>query len=779
MSGFGNELDSIRVELPTMAGEIKPELLNSDDEKAYLKEIKKRNKYYLIEGLSDNLISGEKQRIANHILRLYEEALPSHLTLCEKLTTIDDTSRLVRKEVLGSSGELPNYRTPLSYVSLETIHANEMNVFFSPQDIMRVIPTANDDVPKVNNISVFGNWSMKNEMDIFSNCDRLFHSSGKNGEGVAMIYWKKEYGTDMKFEPIRDEQGNIVYDEETKDPVGRWVEISKLIYDAPFMEVIDRKDYIQPKDCIMNQTPEWEGRIVRISYDTVLRDELQGKYYDGSVGNIKSWASPSLPEVEKANYDGDDYQVPGWDKEFLEWYGRMKINVVEENLTDEEASKALELEDEFIAVVHIKSKTLCAIRHNRFPLKKRPFVNDYFVPDDTGRRAGLGVYELMESMQKAYDAMYNEFIYAIELSNKPIIFYTPTGNMRDEKLQVQAGFMYPSSDPGSVKLFNFPPPNEAMQIGLQLIQQWAQFMFGISDYAAGMQSKIDADAPAKKAALIVDQGNVRLNIIIKRKNDTLKEIFKRWFMLYKANMPPNKFMRVAGEGNDPWKFSPISFEDFDLQSIPDFELTGNILNANKQLEANKAIAIYQMLSTNFLFNPQSQAGIQAYTQLTKYLINKIGDSQLNSIVPGTDEGGVRYTPAEENALLLQGQVIEPKPDEDFSAMINAHMQFYNDPNVPDSVKPLVKQHIDMTVAMMRQVMQQKMAMQQQAQNAPQGQPAQPGQPQAPQPGPQPIQNRISPTTTMGGAMPINHLGSVNKVGGAGMPGKPGMSLPNG
>lgn len=760
---FASELDSTK---NPMAGQLKPEDLTGAEEKAELEKVGKRNKYLLM-GLDDD----EKESIANHIISLFDDAKPEHEELCEKLSAWDECSRLIRKEVIGSQGDLPNYRLPISLLSHEVIHANIMNVFFSPQDIMRVLPTAVEDVPKVNNICVFGNWSMKNEMDIFSSFDMLSHASIKNGEAVGMIYWKREFGVDIERLPMRDAEGQVQYDEETKELIYQEKEVTKVLYDAPVFELIDRKDYIQPPYSLMNQKPEWEARIVRISYDTYLRDQLQGKYYADSIDKVKDWPSTSKTVDEKQNFEGEEMLVPKWNKEFLEFYGRLRVMVIEEDLTGDAAVKAHELEDEFIAVVHIESRTLCQLRKNRFPMKMRPFIVDYFVPDDTGRRAGLGVYELMDPLQKCYDNLYNQFIYGVELSNNPIAFFTPTGNMRDERFKIEKGFAYPTSDPNSVKLFSFPPPNNTMQDALELVQQWAQLLFGISDYAAGIQSNTDPEASGKKVQLIVEQGNVRLNMMIKRKNDTLKEIFKRWFLLYQANMPPNKFMRVAGEQNDPWKFNNITYEDFALQSLPDFELTGNILNANKQLEANKAIATYQLLLPNFLFNVQTSAGLQAYTSLTKWLIDKIGDAELSRFIPGSETGGVTYTPEEEDALMLQGdEDVQPQPNEDVSHHLQVHMSYMNDPNVPDMVKPLLAKHISATIQLAKQQMAQKLAMQQAGvgpiipgQNMPQnGQ--QPSQ-QSPQ-GPQMRQPMLGNRPKVSNGQMVNN----RPMAGAGMPG---------
>lgn len=762
------------------SGQLKPEDLTEGEKKDYLRSIGKRNKYLLLDLQED-----ERERIGKYIINLYDKAMPEHELICDKIDDWDEVSRLIRKEVIGSQGELPNYRMPFSFLTHEVIHSNVMNVFFSPQEPMRAIPTAVDDISKVNSITVFGNWSMKNEMDLFAGFDMLDHASIKNGESVAMIYWKKEYGVEIQRIPMKDEEGNVVYDEETKDPVYQEKEVDKIIYNAPYMEIINRKDYIQPSDCMMDETPEWEACIRRFSYDSYLRDQEMGKYYEGTIDKIRNWPDPSMPAIDRETLDGESMMIPGWEKEFLLWFGKMRVNVVKEAMQDSEAVEAYELEDELEAVVHIKTKTLCAIKKNRRPMKQRPFVNDYFQPDDSGRRCGIGVYELMDPLQKCYDAVFNNYVYGEELSNNPIVFFSPTGNMRDERFKIQKGYAYPTSDPKSVQLFQFPQPNESSRALMDLVQQWGQFMFGISDYAAGMQSNIDPEASGKKVQLIVDQGNVRLNMIIKRKNNVLKQIFKRWYLLYRDNMPPNKFMRIAGESKDPWKFEAINYEDFALQSIPDFELTGNVLNANKQLEANKAIATYQLLITNALFNPATQQGLRAYTQLSKWLIDKIGDAQLSNFVGGTDDEGVVLTPEEENALMLQGEEdVEPHQGEDIAHHLMVHKQYLSMPYVPDQVKVQIGKHMQKTLLMAKQLMVQKLAMMQAGQDPNTGMPA--GQ-QSPQSGQGEAQGQpagtppgVAPITQqpkVGQGMPMNRRGSINKAGQAGMPGSPGNSLP--
>ncbi|KKK54108.1 hypothetical protein LCGC14_3088060, partial [marine sediment metagenome] len=319
-------------------------------------------------------------------------------------------------------------------------------------------------------------------------------------------------------------------------------------------------------------------------------------------------------------------------------------------------------------------------------------------------------------------------------SNSPVIFFQPVGNFRNEPFKTKAGYSYPSSDPGSIKEIKFSPPDVTLLQMMEKAENMGQVLFGISNFSAGVESTIDPTGPAKKAEIVVAQGNVRLNIIIKRKNKTLQDIFTRWFLLYQANMPPNKFARIAGEDRDnPWKFEAINMTDFALKSIPDFELTGNVLNANKALEVNKILAVYQLFIANPFFAPQTAQGLQALHGLTKLTMDKLDETGLSNFLPPIP-GDVVETPEEENARFLQGDEGEPQEGEDHVGHIKTHNIMLFDPTVPEDIRQEVAKHISIHVDLLKKQITQQIVMSQLPPQGGQGggQPGLPGQAGAPQ-----------------------------------------------
>jgi len=670
--------------------------IEANNEKGYLKGLKKKNPDFLVQGLT----LPEKERIAEWIIDQIDEVKTKHNDLADKIDEYDDVYRMERKEVQGSEGQFSNYRSPLSTVTTDVIHASVMNVLFTPSKLVRVLPTEEGDIDKVDKLDIFANWSVKNELDIFNNLDRMGHSSTKSGESPYIIHWVKEYGTEIErtLIPNPANPNEPLIDPDTKKPLVQEKEVPKLLYDGPRLEVFSRKDYFQPKNALMDKTPDWEARTVRMTYDKYLREQLQGKMYNDSIGQIGGWGSEDS-DTKLEDTEGDKIPTGDWEQEFREFYGRIRIKTVKDNDIDDTVEQE-ELEDEFIAIVHMKSKVLCQLRLNRFPLKERPIGVDYFMPDDEGRRSALGTIPFMESLQKAYDVLYNQFIVGTSNSNNPILLFEPTGNRKNEPFKLQNGFAYPTANAAASKFLQFPQPDQSLRDMLAIIDKWSQLMFGISDFKAGAESNIDPDAPAKKVEILVQQGNVRQSILVRRKHKTVQNILRKWFLLYKENMPPNKFMRVAGGPDKTFEFESVTMEDFALKSIPDFELVGNIENSNKALTANKRIAIYQLMVQNPFFNPQTQIGIKSLFELTKWLLDAMDELGLSNFLPNIPGDNVA-TPEEENARFLQGEQGEPTMEDDDVQHIKVHQEFINDPNIPDELKPNVVEHIKAHVQQMQ------------------------------------------------------------------------------
>ena len=319
--------------------------INELNEAEFLSKLKEKNSKKLVKL---NLL--QREIIGQHIVDLFDEEKDHHKDVSDRVDEWDDVYHMVRSTPQGADSDTPNYRTPLSAVILEVIHASVMNVFFSPKDIVRVLPTEEGDIPKVKKLDTFANWSVKNELDIEANFDRLSHASGKNGESPYIVSWSKEYGVDVEVEPVMNPANP---EEPLTDDLGEVVtqerEVPKLLYNGPKLTVFSRKDYIIPKSATADKIPPWEGRRVNLTADEVMRRQREGKFYPKVFSEIGGWGMADLPtEDSKKDLEGEDIPLGKTEKMFVEFYGRLRIQTIKSDTgqeTGDEQYEELELED--------------------------------------------------------------------------------------------------------------------------------------------------------------------------------------------------------------------------------------------------------------------------------------------------------------------------------------------------------------------------------------------------------------------------------------------------
>src|SRR3990167_10128317 len=107
-------------------------------------------------------------------------------------------------------------------------------------------------------------------------------------------------------------------------------------------------------------------------------------------------------------------------------------------------------------------------------MKMRPTDMDIFIPNDDGKLGGIGIMEFMKSIQQSYYLLHNQYMLATINSNDPFGFFNPTGNMRDEKIKVKHGYLYPSPDPQSINITKLPAPDPSLLKILEMVRNFAQ-----------------------------------------------------------------------------------------------------------------------------------------------------------------------------------------------------------------------------------------------------------------------------------------------------------------
>src|SRR3990167_3365501 len=91
---------------PATDKDIEQEIVKAN-EKDYYKQIKAKNKNYLIK-----LTQLERERVAKHICSRYDEEKQNHIEKCNRLDEYNSIYLMQRQSTVGDDGTNPNYRTP-------------------------------------------------------------------------------------------------------------------------------------------------------------------------------------------------------------------------------------------------------------------------------------------------------------------------------------------------------------------------------------------------------------------------------------------------------------------------------------------------------------------------------------------------------------------------------------------------------------------------------------------------------------------------------------------
>lgn len=229
---------------------------------------------------------------------------------------------------------------------------------------------------------------------------------------------------------------------------------------------------------------------------------------------------------------------------------------------------------------------------------RRPFAEGQFL-EVRGRRAGIGLPEMMEGLHDLQQQIVNQTIDNGTITNVPFFFYRASGTMRPEVIRMSPGEGYPIADPKND--VHFPSlPQQGMNFGfnmLQVLNQMEEKLTTVGDLQLGRvpQGKASALRTVRGMQTIMQQGDARPERILRRFFMFFTEIYAQMHELNQAFLPKGKQYRVAGmvrPGEDPYR----SIDDpAAIRGRFQFDFIANSMNTSKealQAALQELMAVY-------------------------------------------------------------------------------------------------------------------------------------------------------------------------------------------
>lgn len=433
--------------------------------------------------------------------------------------------------------------------------------------------------------------------------------------------WDVDY-TDDRGEPAT---ANVAFYELEDGKLEANLTFSAVTFDGPSFEALDYEDVLYPARSANTQPPtasnplgaEYVARFCKVSLDTIRRRMDDGTYnllkkddwtaIENSTSSTASGEPEEEPKQLKDDIEGTQTDFsPGSnkDRQMVEVYGRWDVD-------------GDGLEEDVIFWILRKEKLLCkaAMLTEIYPGTPimRPISSTSFIPSPN-RIDGMGLLELLESIQDMMKASFDQHFDWGTLTNTPFGAYRASSGMKAEPIRIEPGMMIPLDDPPNDLFFpQFSQRGETFNLNtIALLNQFGERLSMLSDIQYGRvpQGKASALRTMGTTNALVGQGDVQSERLLRRLFYGLAQVYHMFHRLNRRFMPEKKEIRIVGVA-EKGEETHIDVSSDDIDADVDFDFKATMINANKQMVTQALMGVSSLVVAPIAL----QAGIVSPEQI--------------------------------------------------------------------------------------------------------------------------------------------------------------------
>jgi hypothetical protein len=561
-----------------------------------------------------------------------------------------------------------NVSTQIITMVVEILHSrlfpsvwNENLIYWKPME--------KTDLENVENISKFMKWVIK-DMGMREVMDDFVHNLILDGTAILKIRWTPEWKWVQRKLPKKDFSIKRI-----KNVMMQWfggkkkVETEEQLYDITYeykkfekcrIEVIDLEDVGFPLYSVPSareEELEYIWHKFYPTYETLLGLQDKGVYenVDDIGDNLEEGIR--IEGTKKSDIDAE----------------HTKVTQNKYNQQLECVEMYMKYEDEDIIVtIDKKTKTFLGAK-SIFSISKigeKPFVIGQLIRR-TNRMLGKSIAEIVMPHQKEMDAIHNQRLDAGTMAINPIGIYRAGSGFEPEKVDIEPGLWLPVDDINDAKWIVVP--NNVM-VSFQeekMLMELIEKITSVGAYQSGQESDvIRSRATARGTMAIIQQGEVRFNILGKRIQSTLSRALNKILRQYQEKIPPGMAMRVLGIDGE--QLFPENIAPEDLAGNYDSYLVMDSTGGSKDVDRQVKATAYQF----FMQNPFVANNPAGMWQLTSDTAKSMGIENVEEIIGQKPVGPpITKTVQEENYLAMQGRPIKISDTDNVVEHLIGHMMF--------------------------------------------------------------------------------------------------------
>jgi hypothetical protein len=310
---------------------------------------------------------------------------------------------------------------------------------------------------------------------------------------------------------------------------------------------------------------------------------------------------------------------------------------------------------------------------------RRPFGEASLIKDGTYWSKGFG--DLLGDIEDEATSNSRLFTAAGELAVWPIVFFKPGSGMKPGMFRIEPGTAIPTEDPGGVNVVTINPNlNYAIAKNQDTLAN-AERVGGISDSSMGRSiERPNAPRTATGQLALIEEGNVRVYLdSTVLKTDMERFLQDVWDMDsdLAPKSDPGIFFRVTEEqakGLFDVNKGGSFMQAKEFGGRYDFRLKFATSAYAREAQAQKVITFYQAA----VMNPLVATNPKALWVLLNKLAKALGIDDFSSITPEPPDLDTPLKPEAEWTKMLEGEEVEPNPQDDDQYHLMAHAKQFKD-----------------------------------------------------------------------------------------------------
>ena len=593
--------------------------------------------------------------------------------------------------------ELSNIILPLLAIAVLQFHARAYDALIPPKEIMRALPTGDEDIPRAERVQKYMNYQLLYKMPNF------------------------EAGMDKTLIQLP-----LVGDA-----------FRKTVYDADLDMVVSV--HTASDDVVVNYGAESLESALRITHRLSMTPwdinrRVNKKIYAEWARNLPSGTETVQSKIKEVVDNAQGTQDSGSGNS-------VKPRIILEQHRD------LDLEgtgvgQPYVVTVDLEQKRVLRITKREYldpqgTLKRVDYFTHYiFLPNPEGFY-GLGFGILIRHLNEAANTIINEVIDAGNFANMQGGFILErsglkTGNISFKRGEYKATKANTDDIRKAIFNFDFKGPNQTLYAVLGLLYEYSKLVSSISETMTGQLPS--SDTPAYAIQALIEEGKKVFSAIHKRIHRSFKQELGKIYRLNSIYLNEKEYFKVLGDNNAPTGPQMVSGKA-DFQETLDVIPVSDPAIISRSEKVMKAQQVLQDVRAN---QPQNQETNFAATKRFYEALEVPNIAELlKPPQPPPD-----LTPEQENANFFTEQPGNVLPQQDHQWHLSIHQAFLEQDTLFSSKltpqgKKLAEMHVQATLAAL--YMQQREQEKQQVMGR-----------QGPRPGPVPLRMGPNQSGFMGG-----------------------------